>query len=116
MIHTLWEFQVRADRLPEFERVHSGAGPWAQLFAKNPGFRGTALLRDPDDPRHFLTIDSWDSLEAQAAIQEQFRQEYADLDRACEDLTETERHVGVFVDWRSPDFPESLLLFGRQAE
>lgn len=58
MVHIVWEFLVRADRLPEFERHYSGVdGPWAQLFGKSPGFRGTVLLRNTEDPRHFLTID-----------------------------------------------------------
>ena len=96
MLHIVWEFLVRADRLSEFERYYSGVGPWAQLLRKSPGFRGTVLLRDPEDLRHFLTIDSWDTLDAHVAMREHFQDEYSDLDRACEELTETERRVGVF--------------------
>ena len=99
MVHVVWEFLVPAVRLPEFERSYSGVdGSWAQLFRKSPGFRGTVLLRAPEDPRHFLTIDSWDTLDAQVAMREQFQDEYSDLDQACEELTETERRVGVFED------------------
>ena len=65
MIHIVWDFLVRADRLPEFERYYSGVdGPWAQLFRKSPGFRGTVLLHDTQEQRHFLTIDSWDTVVA----------------------------------------------------
>ena len=100
MIHIAWEFLVRADRLPEFERYYSGGGPWEQLFGKSPGFRGTVLLRNTEDPRHFLTIDSWDSVVAQVQMREQFHDEYSGLDQACEALTESERRIGVFEDWR----------------
>ena len=99
MLHTVWEFRVRAGRLSEFEQCYSTIGPWVQLFRKSPGFRGTALLRDLEDPRHFLTIDSWDTLDAQVVMREQFQDEYSDLDHACEELTETERRVGVFEGW-----------------
>jgi hypothetical protein len=101
MVHIAWEFLVRADRLPEFERHYSGVGPWAQLFGKTRDFRGTALLRDTEDPRHFLTIDSWDSVVAQVRMREQFHDEYSRLDQACEELTESERRFGAFEDWAS---------------
>ena len=100
MVHIVWEFLVRADRLPEFERYYSGVdGPWTQLFRRSPGFRGTVLLGDRENPRRFLTIDSWDTLDAQVALREQLQDEYSDLDHACEELTETERRVGTFEDW-----------------
>jgi heme-degrading monooxygenase HmoA len=99
MIHIVWEFLVRADRLPEFERYYSGVdGPWAQLFRKSPGFRGTVLLRDTQVPRRFLTIDSWDTVDAQVTMRQEFHGEYTELDKACEELTESEGRVGVFED------------------
>ena len=110
MVHIVWEFLVRADRLPEFERHYSGVdGPWAQLFARGPGFRGTLLLRNTEDPRYFLTIDSWDSAVAQVRMREQLHDEYSRLDQACEDLTESERRVGVFEDWPSRGYKTSTL-------
>ena len=99
MVHIVWEFVVRDDRLPEFERFYSGDGPWAQLFRKSPGFRQTVLLGDIENPWRFLTIDSWDTLEAHIAMHDQFQDEYSDLDQACEALTESERRVGIFEDW-----------------
>ena len=73
MVQIVWEFLVRADRLAEFERCYSGIdGPSVQLFRKSPGFRGTVLLRVAQEPRHFLTIDSWDTVVVQVAMREQF--------------------------------------------
>ena len=100
MVHIVWEFRVRAGRLREFERYYSSAGgPWEELFRRSPGFRGTVLLRNTKDPLHFLTIDSWDTVVAQVAMREEFQDEYADLDQACEELTDSETHIGVFEDW-----------------
>jgi heme-degrading monooxygenase HmoA len=98
MVRFVWEFWVRPDRVSEFERLYSSGGPWAELFRKSPGFRGTTLLRDTDDARRFLTIDCWDSIAAQSAMRQQFDLEYHELDRACEELTDTERRVGVFEE------------------
>ena len=98
MVHFVWEFLVRADRVGEFERAYSSVGPWAELFQRSPGFRGTTLLRDAENELRFLTVDSWDSLAAQSAMHERFVLEYSELDRACEELTEAERRVGVFEE------------------
>jgi len=103
MVQFVWEFSVRADKIREFERSYSSAGPWAELFRKSPGFRGTTLLRDTENERRFLTIDCWESIAAQSTMREQFALEYYELDRACEELTEAERRVGVFEE---PSFGE----------
>ena len=47
-----------------------------------------------------LTLDRWDSIAAQSAMRERFAQEYAELDRACEQLTEAERRIEVSEDAR----------------
>jgi len=36
-------------------------------------------------------------------MREQFQDEYSDLNQACEELTESERRVGVFEDRPSAD-------------
>jgi heme-degrading monooxygenase HmoA len=98
MIQVVWEFVVHPDRVLEFERYYSSVGLWVQLFCKSPGFRGTVLLRDTEDARRFLTIDCWDTVAAQSAMREHFAEEYCELDRACEELTESEKRVGIFEE------------------
>ena len=98
MVRFVWEFIARADRVKEFERSYSAAGPWAELFRRSAGYRGTLLLRDAENPRRFLTIDGWETAEAQRALRQNFAKEYEALDRACEALTERERSIGVFED------------------
>lgn len=98
MVQFVWEFIARAGSEGEFERLYSGNGVWAELFAKAPGFLGTSLLRDTENARRFLTIDRWESVEAQFAMRDSFAREYEELDRACEKLTESERHIGIFEE------------------
>jgi len=98
MVRFVWEFIARADKVKEFEQSYSSAGPWAELFRKSAGYRGTLLLRDADNPRRFLTIDGWENAAAQRALCQNFAKEYEALDCACEALTESERSIGVFED------------------
>ena len=98
MVRFVWEFVARADKVKEFERGYAAAGPWAELFRRSTGYRGTLLWRDAENPRRYLTIDSWESAAAQRALREQFAKEYEELDRACEHWTESERCIGVFEE------------------
>lgn len=96
MIHIIWEFVARQEKTGEFERCYSSTGPWAELFRRAPGYRGTSLLRDREQPLRYVTIDRWESTEAQRAMREKFAREYEVLDERCQGLTESERRVGVF--------------------
>jgi len=51
VIEFVWEFVAKKEKIREFEQYYSEAGPWAELFARNPGYRGTVMLRDADVER-----------------------------------------------------------------
>jgi quinol monooxygenase YgiN len=94
MIHAIWEFRVLPEYVAEFEVNYRPTGAWAQLFRRSPGYRGTELLRDQEDPLRFVTIDKWDDRVSYKAIKEE--PEYAFLDARCEQLTTSERLIGIF--------------------
>jgi heme-degrading monooxygenase HmoA len=96
VVEFVWEFVARAEHLAAFEEYYSEAGPWAALFAPCPGYRGTRLIRDLENPRRFLTVDGWDDLESYHAMRRDLSRAYEELDRACEGFTEQERCVGEF--------------------
>ncbi len=98
MVEFVWEFIARADKVKEFERHYASAGPWADLFRKNAGYHSTRLLRDAETERRYLTIDRWDSLASYRAMRERFAREHEELDRACEQFTESERRIGMFEE------------------
>lgn len=98
MVQFVWEFVARADRVQDFEKHYANSGPWAELFRKSEGFRGTVLLRDAENPRRFLTVDSWDNTSAYRAMRERFAREHEDLDRFCKAFTESERRIGEFEE------------------
>ena len=96
MIQIVWEFTVRQDKIPDFDKAYAAAGDWAELVRRSAGFLGTTLLRDSDNPRRYLTIDRWGDAASHATMRERFAKEYEALDRACAGLTETERQIGFF--------------------
>jgi quinol monooxygenase YgiN len=96
MIEVIWEFRVKPQHVAEFERHYSGKGPWATLFGSSPGYYGTKLLRDREDPLRFLTIDTWDDFAAYEGFRADHTDQYRELDSHFERLTGSERLVGIF--------------------
>ena len=96
MLHILWEYRVREEKRPDFERHYRSNGTWAELFRRAPGYRGTTLLRDSEDPARYLTLDVWDDAASFHRFKQDFAAGYAALDRQMEALTESERHLGNF--------------------
>lgn len=96
MIHIIWEFIVREDRVDEFRRAYAPGGDWHRLFSRYPGYRETTLLADGSHARRFLTVDVWDTRDVREAMRRDAAAEYARLDAAFADLTEVEREIGTF--------------------
>jgi len=94
----LWEFHTSAEHRAQFERDYGEEGTWVALFRRAPGFLGTTLLRDRADELRFVTIDRWRSAADYESFREQFAQDYAALDQACESLTVSETLLGRFEE------------------
>jgi hypothetical protein len=92
----IWQFQVAADRVADFETHYSPGGSWTRLFSRARGYVGTVLLRDRVDPLRYVTIDTWESIEAYARFLKDFGPEYRDLDEVCAGLTTSEAPLGEF--------------------
>jgi heme-degrading monooxygenase HmoA len=90
----IWEYQVKTDRLVEFEEIYSPTGAWTKLFQKSKGYVETELLRDASDPHRYITIDRWMSSQEYEAFLFQWKTEYATIDAQCEGLTERETLLG----------------------
>lgn len=92
----LWSFEVAPGRERDFERIYGPDGDWARLFARAPGYLGTELLQDALRAGRYLTIDRWASGSAFESFKQEWKAEYAALDRACEALTLSETPLGAF--------------------
>jgi len=92
----IWEFHVKPDSIPTFEKIYGPDGDWAQLFRRSPEFLGTELLRDLNHSGRYLTNDCWTSREALHQFKQDHRADYDALDRQCESMTDQEISLGEF--------------------
>ena len=92
----LWEFTVRAAHVDAFRQAYGPNGVWVALFLQAPEYCQTELCADPANPLRFVTIDRWTLRAAYKAFRTQQRDAYAEIDRACEHFTESERLLGEF--------------------
>lgn len=92
----IWQFQVAADRVADFERHYAPGGSWTDLFELGRGYVGTVLLKDRTDPLRYVTIDTWESAEAHQQFLASFESRYRDLDAVCAGFTTSEVSLGEF--------------------
>ncbi len=92
----VWSYEVRDTREADFERLYGPDGGWAQLFRKSSNYLGTDLLRDRKNKNRYLTVDRWDSEPAHRTFVSEHREEFDELDRQGEVLTQDESFVGDF--------------------
>ena len=92
----IWEFRVRPEAAPDFERIYGSGGDWVQLFRRSEGFIETLLLKDRLEANRYLTVDRWQSETDYQRFRERFAGEYHDLDKRCENLTLQERSLGTY--------------------
>jgi hypothetical protein len=96
MVQIVWEFIVKESAVGRFVRAYGPDGAWSRLFPEYPGFLGTTLLRDEENPRRFLTIDVWETRSHRKRMLTQAKAQYSDLDEVLADLTESEDEIGIF--------------------
>jgi heme-degrading monooxygenase HmoA len=93
----VWAFRPQPGQELEFEQAYGPVGRWATLFREAPGYLGTDLLRAVDGSGRYLTVDRWQSQQAQEAFWATRWAEYEALDHACEALTASEDCLGHYV-------------------
>lgn len=74
MIGLVFVYDVR--EAAAFEAAYGSDGDWAQFFRRGPGYVGTELLRDLEQPGRYLVVDRWESSEAYNQFVEEHRDEY----------------------------------------
>ncbi len=92
----VWEFFVRLGAEAEFECAYGSSGAWVRLFAGHPGYLGTELSQDLEQPRRYFTFDRWVSRAAYGTFRAACAAEYMAVDRQGEGLTERETEIGRF--------------------
>ncbi len=95
----IWQFIVKPGSEDRFEALYGQAGGWVDLFRGSPGYVGTELLRDAEDPGRYLSIDRWESEAAYRTFEGERGASWFALDAAGEELTLEETLLGGFVLW-----------------
>jgi len=93
----IWEFQVKPGSEAEFELHYGPDGTWVRLFRNSPDFIETLLLKDKAVAGRYITLDRWRNEAAWQAFQVAYAAQYAQLDKACENLTEKEQPLGSYA-------------------
>jgi heme-degrading monooxygenase HmoA len=96
MIEIIWEFVVKEEARGQFELAYGPGGAWSDLFARCPGFRGTTVLRNMENPRRYLTIDLWDTLSQREEWLAEHKAQQAGLEAAFNEWTDSRSAVGTF--------------------
>lgn len=96
MFLVVWEFEIKPECADRFGSVYGADGDWVQLFRSDENYQLSILVQDPSRPHVYLTLDFWNSREAYEAFKRFHHEAYLSLDRASEDLTLSERHIGSF--------------------
>ena len=101
----LREMFVRDGHVRRFEQVYGPAGDRVRLLHRAPGHVRTELWRDPATPGRYVTADYWTSAEAYFQFLSTFAAEHAELEDACRELIERDRHLGSFDSVQPSPFP-----------
>jgi heme-degrading monooxygenase HmoA len=96
MVEIIWEFVVKEGARGQFELAYGPGGTWSKLFARCPGFRGTTVLRNTENPLRYLTVDLWETVAQRAQALAEREAEYADLEAAFGAWIESRTEVGTF--------------------
>jgi heme-degrading monooxygenase HmoA len=96
MIEIVREFVVKEEARDQFELAYGPGGAWSTLFARCPGFRGTTVLRDTENPRRYLTIDLWETGAQREQALAENKAEFSDLEAVFGEWTESKTEVGFF--------------------
>ena len=96
MIYVLWEFIVPPVQRAAFEAAYKPDGVWATLFRRDPAYHETVLIQDSEQVGRYLTVDVWEDKDSYLRFKDRFATEYERIDEECEELTASERRVGIF--------------------
>jgi heme-degrading monooxygenase HmoA len=97
----VWEYDAAPERVKEFELEYGLAGKWVEFFRRSPEYVSTELFRSTESATRFITLDTWRTRAGYEAFRKNNAEEYAKLDKWCEQFTEHERTLGMVDDGRS---------------
>jgi hypothetical protein len=96
LVEIINEFIVKEDARGHFELAYGPGGAWSNLFGRSSGFRGTTVLCDTENPRRYLIIDLWDTVEQRDQALKERKSDYSDVQDTFNEWTESKADLGIF--------------------
>ena len=96
MVEIICEYVVKEEARGHFELTFGPGGPWSKLFSNSPGFRGTTVLRDTEDPGRYLIVDIWRTPTQREQALAEYIEQYNELMTRFDDWTDTITELGSF--------------------
>ena len=96
MLLVLWEYQVKLDRVEEFESMYRPDGPWTHFFRDCPAFVSITLWKDLRRPGRYLVADRWTSEMMYVEFVQERATPIAELSARGARLWTSEREVGRY--------------------
>lgn len=62
MIAVMWQFDVKAGREEEFEKLYGADGEWTALNRQTRSYLGSSFLRDQSQPLRYLLTEYWSEM------------------------------------------------------
>ena len=103
MIAVVWQFDVKAGKQAEFERIYGADGEWTALSRRSRSFLGASFLRDLAQPTRYLLVEYWSEMLVYEKHQEDFTDEVEALEQRRNDLCESVLPMGLFTGLDVPD-------------
>jgi heme-degrading monooxygenase HmoA len=96
MVEIFYRYRVHHTQVRAFEHAYGPDGPWAKLFARQPGYKRTRLFRHKEDPSIYVTVDVWENKADWDAFRERYAEDYRRLDKQLALLKLEEHLLGFY--------------------
>jgi heme-degrading monooxygenase HmoA len=96
MLVIVWEYEVKPDRIDDFESFYRPDGPWTSLFRSSPAFLSTTLMKDLRKKGRYMVADRWMSESMYEEFKQAHRQAYDQMSERGHRLITAETEVGRF--------------------
>ena len=98
MIQIIWEYKVKPEKRAEFEKAYGREGQWVQFFKKSKAYKKTELVVKDLENLHYMTIDTWKSLEKYEDFFKNNLKEFSKLNKQFEKFIIEENEIGIFSE------------------
>jgi heme-degrading monooxygenase HmoA len=103
MIATMWQFDVKQGKEPEFEQFYGVDGEWTALNRHTRSYLGTSFLRDQNRPLRYIVIEYWSEMIVSEQRHTHRSSAFASLEERRTELVEAVEPLGVFTALNVPE-------------